>query len=419
MIIMKNNVLDSVGNAYTSSESLKFFSFADFSHALSLLHPNRPENIFGKTYFLQPEFLIFPILVFFSLLNLKKSKYILFFGLLGLIGAFLAKGANEPFESVFVSLFEHIPGFIMFRDPTKFYVLTAIAYSLLIPASLHLISKKIVILKRILSLLFVTFFLFTIRQAFFGQLSGTFAFHAVPGEYSNFAEFIRKQPDFFRVLWVPRQNRFSYASLTHMPSESEPLFQATNSGQLLMALGDNEAQELLRALSIKYVAIQNDSLGELFLSDRKYDELVRQQWVDALDTIPWLTKIQNGKITLYQTPNYYDLFWSESGEKINYVKLRQDRYQLTFIISKPTTIYFSQNFHPGWVMQSGEQKIFSQKTQFDLNSFAVTEKGEYTATVFFSPQQWVDYGVIISIISFVGSLLLYFRANDRKSALRI
>ena len=37
-------------------------------HALSLLHPNWPENLFGKVYFLQPEFLILPILAFSAFL---------------------------------------------------------------------------------------------------------------------------------------------------------------------------------------------------------------------------------------------------------------------------------------------------------------------------------------------------------------
>ncbi|PJE67859.1 hypothetical protein COU95_00040, partial [Candidatus Shapirobacteria bacterium CG10_big_fil_rev_8_21_14_0_10_40_9] len=52
---------------------VEFLSFADFSNSLSLLHPNWSENIFGKTYFFRPEFLILPILAFSSLLFINYS----------------------------------------------------------------------------------------------------------------------------------------------------------------------------------------------------------------------------------------------------------------------------------------------------------------------------------------------------------
>ena len=49
-----------------------FFSFATLSNSISLLHPNWPENIFGKVSFMQPEFLIIPI-VAFSLLLFSRA----------------------------------------------------------------------------------------------------------------------------------------------------------------------------------------------------------------------------------------------------------------------------------------------------------------------------------------------------------
>ena len=74
LLMLKENTLDALGSAYTTVGALRFFSFADFSHSLSLLHPNWPENLFGKTYFLQPEFLLLPMLAFSSLLFVKSLK---------------------------------------------------------------------------------------------------------------------------------------------------------------------------------------------------------------------------------------------------------------------------------------------------------------------------------------------------------
>lgn len=159
---------------YGASGWVSFFSFADFSDTISLLHPNWPENIFGKTYLMRPEFLALPILSFASLLFINYSRVdgspagragltnsvrnksnplinnrtILYFNLLALLGAFLAKGANPPFGRVYLWLFEHLPGMRLFRDPTKFYFWVAIAYSIMIPFSLQKISLKSKLFKR-------------------------------------------------------------------------------------------------------------------------------------------------------------------------------------------------------------------------------------------------------------------------------
>lgn len=133
------------GAIYTGAGAVKFFSFAKFEDAFGLLHPNWPENVFGLTHFMRPEFLVLPLLAYGSLLFIRpfaslrslrekqEQLYVLFFALLGLLGTFLAKGANDPFGGLYLWMFAHIPGFIMFRDPTKWYLFIALSYSMLIP----------------------------------------------------------------------------------------------------------------------------------------------------------------------------------------------------------------------------------------------------------------------------------------------
>ena len=58
----------------TSVDGFRFLSFADFSQSISSLHPNWPENIFGKVGFMKPEFLALPILAYTSLLFIKNPK---------------------------------------------------------------------------------------------------------------------------------------------------------------------------------------------------------------------------------------------------------------------------------------------------------------------------------------------------------
>lgn len=153
--LLRSNPLAEMGSAYTTSGAVEYFSFAKFEDAFGLLHPNWPENIFGKVGFVKPEFLLLPILAFSSLLFInnkgktdeeKKEKvHVIYFALVGLVGIFLAKGANDPFGNIYLWMFGHIPGFVMFRDPTKWYLLIGLSYSMLIPFS---ISKVYELLKR-------------------------------------------------------------------------------------------------------------------------------------------------------------------------------------------------------------------------------------------------------------------------------
>ncbi len=149
LALSHQNPLSQYGSAYTSIDAVRYFSFATFENTVGLLHPNWPENIFGLTHFMRPEFLLLPLLAFSSLFFIKtKSKddkkegqYILYFILLGIVGIFLAKGANDPFGNFYLWMFDYVPGFEMFRDPTKWYLLIAISYAMLIPYTVSKIYK--------------------------------------------------------------------------------------------------------------------------------------------------------------------------------------------------------------------------------------------------------------------------------------
>lgn len=414
MVVTRSNPIGDLGSAYTSIESVKFYSFADFSHALSLLHPNWPENLFGKTYFLQPEFLVLPLLAFSSLLYWRKEKNIFFYVFFGLIGVFLSKGAQEPFGIIYQWMFSHVPGFVMFRDPTKWYVLTALSYSVLIPFSFEqfAIRKRI---KIALIILFLLFWLFTNREATLGKLRGTFAKHEVPQEYRDLERFLQVQTGFSRTLWVPRQQWFSYGTLDHMPVEAEPLFSATTAAELKTKLDEPTSQDRLADLGIGYVMIPYDSLGELFLTDRKYDEKKRQEYETVLDGVEWLTKIRSGRLTVYQTSRHRDLFWLSGNESLSYRRIRPDQYAVSFTLRAPATVFFSQSYHPGWVLKAGKTMITSQKPPQGLNSFQIMSPGSHEGIVEFEPQKYVTWGVALSILTAVGVVFVFMLPKKDKS----
>jgi hypothetical protein len=153
-LLIHQNAFTQLGGVTPTIDSVTYFSFAKFENAISLLHPNWPENIFGKTYFMKPEFLILPLLAFMSIFFVKKekqNKLILYFILLGIFGAFLAKGSQDPFGNIYLWMFQHLPGFFLFRDSTKWYTLVAISYAILIPFSIRSVYKFLKNKKKFLS----------------------------------------------------------------------------------------------------------------------------------------------------------------------------------------------------------------------------------------------------------------------------
>ena len=272
----------SLGQDFVNTSMLKFLSVADFSHAISLLHPNWPENLFGKVYFLQPEFLVLPILSFASLFFLKSKnsnkQYFIFFALISLAGAFFAKGVNEPAGSLFQWMFIHVPGFVMFRDPTKFYLYTTLGYAVLIPIFLSRFHKKILIP------VFILFWLFTLRAIFLGQVDGNFKPVSLPQEYVRLKNLMVSDNTPSRSLWIPGKENFAFFSDTH------PIVTATTSAAI--------------DTSIKYVIVPEDVNHRIFLTDYAFDPLSRKKLIaDLLKTrLEPMTSFHD--IAVFENPDF-------------------------------------------------------------------------------------------------------------------
>ncbi len=409
---------------------VKFLSFSDFSQSLSLLHPNWSENIFGKVGFMKPEFILIPVIAYSSLLFKFKGK-VIFFALIGLLGAFLAKGANPPFGELYLWSFENVPGFGMFRDSSKFYLLIALSYSVLIPFGIYSIcewfnsklksqNSKLQFkiqnyLPIILFLLLIIYWAFLIRPAVLGQLNGTFKKHEVSKEYIDLKDFLYKQPEFFRTLWVPRQQRFTFFSNVHPSVEAGPLFNATSSAEVIRELRKTDANEYLSYLSVKYIIVPYDSLGEFFLTDRKYDKTIPEKIYKNLETIPWLKKIDGfGDIVIFEVPSPKDHFWLEKSGKIFYKMISPTQYTVNASAIHDQKLIFSEQYNPSWVAKIGDKEIKSEKTPENLNSFAL-KKGDYGLEVIFLQDKAYNYGRAISFVTFLIVLFFIFKYRKHSS----
>jgi len=441
-IIFHENPIVDLGAGFNSVQAVKYFSFAKFENTLSLLHPYWPENIFGFVHFMKPEFLVIPILAYSSLLifnsnvksqmsnlhlksknlsdsgnarmtNTQQAVTILFFCLLGFIGAFLAKGANDPFGGVYIWFFQHIPGFFMFRDPTKFYLLVALSYSVLLPYSLEEISERVSSIKyqvlkdygkHIVVIVFVIFWLFTIRQAVTGQLTGTFKSQQIPQEYKQLNTFITSQPTYFRTLWLPTKQKFGIYTVDHPAISASDYFQISSPKNLVKKIANTDIEKLLQESSFKYIIVPEYTDGTIYLKERKFDSRQYEFYISSLEKTKILKEVNSfGNNKVFEIAHFKNHFWSPN----NYIRLQvreisPTKYEISVNNGiKGQKVVFSEKFDPLWKAKIDNIIESSSNFEKNYNSFILPKDGNYILTVSYQPQVWVDRGIIISSISVI------------------
>jgi hypothetical protein len=340
-----------LGEELTNAGMVRFLSFADFSHAISLLHPNWPENLFGRVYFMQPEFLLIPVLAYSSLLFLgwyrssrstsqghisEVAGRILFFVMLSLAGAFMAKGTNGPLGVVYETMFRLIPGFVMFRDPTKFYLFTAIGYSILIPFSLQqaaaVLKTKHRRLPETVGVAFILLWALTLRQLFAGKVSGNFRPPLLTDDYVRLKDTLVADTVPSRTLWITGPDAFAYFSPVHPVLSSDQLFSHASVSSIIAMTETPEFGKKLRQSGVGYVIVSGDPERRLFLKEYEYDPEIRIRLLSALDDTK--LSLQDGyrDLRVYRIdhdpmmttqPEYVDrqTYWTGIGMAVSAVSL--------------------------------------------------------------------------------------------------
>ncbi len=333
------------GEMYTGMYIVKDLSFADLPHALSLLHANWPENLFGRVYFMQPEFLVLPFIAFATLLMadrlrakglLDKGKIlettspakVTYFTILALLGAFLAKGVKLPFGEIYYWLYSHVPGFVLFRDSSKFYLYIALGYAVLIPLGLQVIAVrssdaiKQILMKVVkgrlkylfsasyenvficISVIFIIFWGFTIRQLLLGQLFGQFILKPIPPEYVKLKDLIVHDMSPYRTLWLPVPEKFAFSSDSHPVITGSTLFINSSAPELVKLIGGKKFKKTIFDSGVKYIIVPIDVEKRIFLSDYKYDVSQRKALIDSL-TKSGLVKLDGfSQIAIFTNPSF-------------------------------------------------------------------------------------------------------------------
>lgn len=293
---------------YERVSQVDFLSFSSILHSLLLQQPHWYENVFGRVS--QPEvwFVGIPFLVFSAIFLKRKDKTVGFWAILALVGIFLSKGSKEPFPQVYSWLFTNIPGFPLFRDPVKFYFLTALAFTILISFAVGAFSKY----SRFLSILIIAYLIWLVRPVYLGQMTGMFSSPIYQKEYLNLNNILMVDKNPSVVFWIPMKSPLGFSSSLH------PTVDATKIGQkrpfIVGTKGTYETLNFLREAPYMGEIFDVAGIGYIaypFLDPRRDDihpDNIRYfyTFLDQLANLPWLSKVNNSAIPLFKINKHQD-----------------------------------------------------------------------------------------------------------------
>ena len=313
---------------------------------------------------------IVPIISFFSLFQIKNEtknnkKYILFFASTLVIGLLLSKQSSEPFGNLYLWLYENFPGFSLFREASKFYLLTGIGYLGLFAFGIKyftcLLNNKQV--KLILFSVSVIVLLINIKPLVTMEFGTIFVNMREPQDYRLLDKKISDDVDLYRTMWIPLAPQWAYYDLNHpkislwdlltsqrIVYNNKQDFAIFSSIQVSLNNFNNPklysnifsssyGKEVLDAMRVKYLIIPKqvtEAEDKIVL-----DAGNRQLYIDEFDKISWLKKIDIGteNLVVYENENYKppiysfnNLFnfksFSNLDTKYNFItnKLNEDFY---------------------------------------------------------------------------------------------
>lgn len=267
--------LSKAGGADSSVIASNLFGneFFNAQVAFTLFHP------FWTGSAIQPFFLhnipsyfwLIPLLAIGGIILNKKRPVILYFALIGMIGILLTKQSGQPFPNLYQWLFTHLPGFNAFRESSKFYLMIALSYSVLLPAVYIYFKNKFnnnVVTTAAFSVIALLFLPNLIPIAS-SKIGATFSSRSIPRQYDQLNKAL-DEDSYSRILWVPQKTRWGLVNSTHPTVSASTLLtslttaldddfednnNATVTDEISNMLKKDYMSSILSSGSIKYVVV--------------------------------------------------------------------------------------------------------------------------------------------------------------------
>jgi hypothetical protein len=372
----------------------------DIKHAFALSDSPWTGGLPDRNFIKQPIiwYLWFvPIIAFSNFLLNRNNKYkkeTIFFVIISLIGIFLTKQSDSPLPNAYKWLYENFPGFNLFREASKFYLITAIGYIGLIGYTLLFLKehKNKILNKYIFTafiIIMISIAIYNTKPLITNEIGTMFVPKHIPNDYFILKNYILKQPEYFRTFWTPTYSRWGiytnqkpkisnvnvigadWKNLLEIYNKNEKLVQ----NQILNVFKLSFANSLADVSSIKYVIVPiqdkaNDDDFFIYYGG-KGNPNIRDWYISELDRIEWLKKIDIGtsELVVYENENYRPHLYITKEEetiydnidfnKIESKQVNPTQYKIKLTnIKEPIYLNFSESYHPEWKIKVGKFNWF-------------------------------------------------------------
>ena len=351
-------------------------SYFDIQKALTLFHPfwTGGEINWFVTQKIPLYFWLIPIFALLGVVLNKRNKDILFFGFIALIGIFLTKEVGGPFGNAYSWLFNGFPGFSAFREASKFYFLTALGYSVLIGSFASWLwinwkEKKWQVYGKYLLVFLISFlFLWNTKSIISGRIDSMFVPRQIPQDYLIFKDFILNQDEFFRTFWTPADSRWgiytnqkpkvSNVNLIngqwkdYIPALEKDDDKMPINEQIVEIFKVADADRIFDNSSTKYVVVPIENIASddnffIYYGEDKNPN-IRDWYINELDQIPWLKKIDIGtkELVVYENEDYNPHIYADG---LSFQAINPTEYKISIKGLKNTEdLKFLESFHPDW-----------------------------------------------------------------------
>lgn len=370
-------------------------------------------------------FLILPLLAFGFLVIRNRQrdirKYLAYFAsIIALLGILLAKQQGVPFVYLYEWLYVNMPGFSLFRESSKFYILINLSYAYLIGYTLFVISnesrKKQSFFKlAVAGGMLIIVFMMTTLPVVTGVLTPLFSVKSESSEYRTFNEIIENDSEDFRTLIIPSSDRWTTATLNHprislsdlhsLFVENEQIYVEQDYYQQVFSVLDKKfLDDYLDLLSVKYVVLlpinvkNKENIFEHYGYDK--DSKIREKYIQKLNSLPFLQKESSDdtSLVIYRNKDYMPrIFTSDTifkyetvqnlAQKNHFSKTKYDSaslFTLTGEVPESIAIYDLFEDLSTWELSPGDISAVAETTSdvlatlYASSSIEIRNDGKYS-----------------------------------------
>lgn len=287
-------------------------SFYDLARSIALFHPFWTGST-PAIFQVQPipfYFWIVPLGALGAVLVSRRDPLVVLFAAVALVGVMLCKQSGRPFPGLYRYLYEHVPGFNYFRESSKFYIIIALGYAVLVAVFADWVWRRRDggDVRRALAVFVVTALAAipaaNARPLVNGSIQNIFRPRQAPLAYDAVDRLIPPGGVFYRTLWTPTVSRWAPYDLAHPTVGLSDLINgvwdglpptagvsAGGTAGLEDALARPGMQDLVSAASVRYVVVPLLDVGA---SDDVFGDADPGAYVGALGRVPWLRRVNIG-----------------------------------------------------------------------------------------------------------------------------